>query len=109
MAYKIKVTPQHEREAQIAKACASPLEFSTFHEYQNAAQKLPVVRLPIELPIYRMANGRTRTEQLKYIREHKLPSDFFFSGQENQQAQQAQHGLLYRFAKQGTPSITPIA
>ena len=109
MAYKVKVTPKHERESQIAKACENPLELSTFHEYQNAAQKLPVVRLPIELLIYRMANGRTRTEQLKYVRQHKLTPEFFSAGQENQDAQQAQHDLLDIFSKEGTTSIIPIA
>ncbi len=109
MIYKIKVTPKHEREAQIALACQNPIEMSAFHEYQNATQPLPVVRLPIELPIYRMANGRTRTDQLKYIRQHKKPSDFFRAGQENQESQQAQHDLLDRFSKEGTASIIPIA
>jgi len=109
MAYKVKVTPKHERESQIAKACENPLELSTFHEYQNAAQKLPVVRLPIELLIYRMANGRTRTEQLKYVRQHKLTPEFFSAGQENQDAQQAQQDLLDIFSKEGTTSIIPIA
>jgi hypothetical protein len=109
MVYKIKVTPKHERETQIQLACKTPIEVSAFHEYQNATQPLPVVRLPVELPIYRMANGRTRTEQLKYIRQHKLTPDFFRAGQENQDAQQAQHDLLDRFSKEGTASIIPIA
>jgi hypothetical protein len=109
MAYKIKVTPKHERESQIAVACQHPQELSTFYEYQNETQKLPVVRLPIELPIYRMANGRTRTQQMKYIRQHKLSPDFFTAGQENQDAQQAQHDILDVFSKEGTTSIIPIA
>jgi hypothetical protein len=109
MTYKIKVTPKHERESQIAKACESPMERSAFHEYQNAAQLLPVVRLPIELLIYRMANGRTRTEQLKYVRQHKLAANYFSNGQENQDTQQAQHVLLDQFSKEGTSSIIPIA
>ena len=109
MIYQIKVTPKHERETQIELACKTPIELSAFHEYQNATQPLPVIRLPIELPIYRMANGRTRTEQLKHIRQHKLPPDFFRTGQENQDTQQAQHDLLDRFSKEGTASIIPIA
>lgn len=109
MTYKIKVTPKHERETQIELACKTPIEMSAFHEYQNATQPLPVVRLSIELPIYRMANGRTRTEQIKHIRQHKLATDFFRTGQENQDAQQAQHELLDRFSKEGTASIIPIA
>ncbi|HZU33802.1 MAG TPA: hypothetical protein VFB79_21995 [Candidatus Angelobacter sp.] len=109
MVYTIKVTPQHERETQIAASSQNPIERSAFHEYQNATQLLPVIRLPIDVPIYRMANGRTRTAQLQYIRSHKLSINFFSAGQENQDAQQAQHNILDRFSKEGTASIIPIA
>lgn len=109
MAYKIKVTPKHERETQIAAACLKPESYSAFHDYQNVSQQLPVVRFPIELPIYRMANGRTRTAQLQYIRSHDTPADFFTAGQENQESQQAQHDILDRFSREGTTSISPIA
>lgn len=109
MVYKIRITPKHEREAQITRSCESSVERTTFHEYQNVPQQLPVVRLPIELPIYRMANGRTRTGQLKYIRQHQIAPHFFTAGQENQDPQQAQHDLLDKFSKEGTTSIEPIA
>lgn len=109
MVYKIKVTAKHEREAQIELGCKTPMEMSAFHEYQNASQQLPVIRLPLDLPIYRMANGRTRTAQLRQIRTHKLAADFFSAGQENQESQQVQHDILDGFSKQGTASIIPIA
>jgi hypothetical protein len=109
MAYRIRVVPKHEREAQIALACQQPIERSAFFEYQSATQQLPVVRLPIDLPIYRIANGRTRTAQLQYIRTHQLAPDFFTAGQENQETQQAQHDLLDKFSREGTASIIPIA
>lgn len=109
MVYKVKVTPKHEREAQITLGCQNPIERSAFYEYQSATQLLPVIRLPIDLPIYRIANGRTRTAQLQYIRSHQLAPDFFSAGQENQETQQAQHDILDRFSKEGTASIIPIA
>jgi hypothetical protein len=109
MIFKIKVVPKHERESQIALASASPIERSAFYEYQSSTQQLPVVRLPIELPIYRIANGRTRTAQLQYVRSHNLSADFFSAGQENQETQQAQHEILDVFANEGTASIMPIA
>jgi hypothetical protein len=109
MKYKVKVTPKHERESKIAAASQNPLERTTFHEYQNSAQQLPVIRVAIELPIYRMANGRTRTEQLKYLRQNALIPTFFSAGQENQEAQQAQHVLLEQFSREGSNSIIPIA
>ena len=71
MVYKIKVVPKHEREAQIVRCCGATTDRAAFYEYQNAAQQLSVIRVPIELPIYRLANGRTRTAQLKYIRQHQ--------------------------------------
>lgn len=109
MLYKVNVTPKHEREAQIELGCKSPIEKSAFYEYQSTSQQLPVIRLPIELPIYRMANGRTRTAQLRHIRLHQLSADFFSAGQENQESQQAQHDILDQFSRQGTASIIPIA
>src|SRR4051794_7235252 len=109
MVYKIRVTPKHEREAYITRCRATSQERVPFYEYQNSAQQLPVIRLPIELPIYRMANGRTRTEQLKYIRSHERSASFFSDGQENQDSQQAQHNILDSFSKEGTTSIMPIA
>ena len=109
MVYKIKVVPKHEREAQVVRCCTTTTDRAAFYEYQNAVQQLPVIRVPIELLIYRMANGRTRTEQLKYIRQHQGAATFFANGQENHDAQQAQHGLLDAFSKEGTTSIMPIA
>ena len=109
MVYKVKVIPKHEREVRISSSCVTSTEKIPFYEYQNSTKQLPVVRLPIELPIYRMANGRTRTEQLKYIRQHSLDHSFFGSGQENEDAQQAQHDMLDAFSKEGTTSIMPIA
>lgn len=109
MVYKVKVVPKHERETRISNSCAASTEKISFYEYQNSAQQLPVIRVPIELPIYRMANGRTRTEQLKYIRQHSLDQGFFGNGQENEDAQQAQHEMLDAFSKEGTTSIMPIA
>lgn len=109
MVYKVKVVPKHEREAHIARSCAASTDKMPFYEYQNSTQQLTVVRVPIELPIYRMANGRTRTEQLKYIRQHSFDSSFFVNGQENEDAQQAQHDILDTFSKEGTTSIMPIA
>lgn len=109
MTYVVRVTPKHERETHISTCCIATAERAAFYEYQNSAQQLPVIRISIDLPIYRMANGRTRTEQLKFIRQHQSPANFFSNGQENEDAQQAQHELLDAFSKQGTNSIIPIA
>jgi hypothetical protein len=55
-----------------------------------------------------MGNGRTQTHQLAYIAEKGLAADYFSAGQENETAQQVQHDILRKFAREGTESITPI-
>lgn len=107
--YLVMVKPVSERQVSIKQACEAVKEFYDFYEYRNSKRKLPVVRLPIHTPIYRMENYRTRTAQLRYIRDNGQNPDFFSKGQENEAAQQVQHELLFEFAKRGrAESITPI-
>jgi len=92
-----------------AQANAATNEIYPFYEYQNKRTDLPIIRIDVNIPIYRMANFRTRTAHLKYIRDHDKPTDFFISAQENESAQQAQHDILVTFARQGrAESISPI-
>lgn len=109
MPYTIRVLPQHVREQQIDQLIRATDKCETFHEYQNRAHELPVIFVPLELPLYRMANYRTRIAQQSYIRREKTPADFFRQGQENEAAQQVQHEILVKFAQQGRKgSVTPI-
>ena len=98
----------HERKSVIADGVADSQKTYTFYEYQNKLRELPIIRLGITVPIYRMANYRTRTEQLKYIRNNDVAKDYFAGGEENELVQQAQHDLLVDFAKRGSDSISPI-
>jgi hypothetical protein len=107
--YKTNTRPAHERREIIIKGVEASKETHSFYEYQNKRMDLPVIRLDISVPLYRMANYRTRTAQLKFIHNHKKTSDFFLAGQENESAQQAQHDILVIFAKQGrAASVSPI-
>jgi hypothetical protein len=107
--YRVSVEIPEVRMEQIKAQANQTTSTYPFPHFQNRVQTLPVVRLPIGLPIYRMANYRTRAEQLAYIREKRKPSDFFENGQENQTAQQIQHDILFSFAQKGVgDSITPI-
>lgn len=107
--YKTNTRALHERMELIRKGADASTDKYTFYEYQNKKTELPVVRLDITVPIYRMANYRTRTAQLKFVHDHGKETDFFLSGQENESAQQAQHDILVVFAKRGrAASISPI-
>ncbi len=107
--YRVNIMMPHERYAVIAEAAVNSTETHTLYEYQNKRHELPVARLDINLPIYRMANFRARTEQLKYVHEREVSEDFFSAGQENESAQRVQHDILVMFAEQGRAnSIAPI-
>lgn len=107
--YQPSVRAPHERETVIDAAEGESSDTHTFYEYQNQQNELPVVRLEISLPIYRMSNFRTRGAQLKHIHAHDAADDFFSAGQENESAQDAQHKILVDFAKEGrSSSIVPI-
>ena len=67
------------------------------------------MHVEIALPLYRMANWRTRTKQMTHIRREQLGHDFFQSGEENVTVQRVQHEILIEFANRGRgESIIPI-
>ena len=107
--YITNVKIPSERVSLIEQAKESTGVKHTLYEYQNRRSELPVVRLDISVPIYRMENFRTRTMQIKYIHERELRNDFFSSGQENESSQRAQHDILVAYATRGrSSSVTPI-
>lgn len=109
MHYTVVVEPAHLREAQIAERASESVRTEPFYEYQSQPHDLPVISVPLGLPIYRMANFRTRTAQQAYARREGKPVDYFSSGEENEAAQQRQHEFLLKFANTGREgSIAPI-
>jgi hypothetical protein len=107
--YIIQLTSRVEREARIRKARISPIDTDTLYDFRNAPVKLPVIQLPIDVPIYRMENFRTFTDQSEIIKARKLAPDYFSSGQEVESVQQIQHGILARHARKGfKDSVTPV-
>lgn len=109
MAYKVTVEPARTREEMIAGLVAASDKTEPFYDYQNRPHDLSVVVLPLGLPVYRMANYRTRTAQQAYARREGKNVDFFRAGEENEAAQQIQHEFLVKFAHEGRQgSITPI-
>lgn len=109
MAYTVTVEPAHIREDQINARAAESNKTEPFYEYQNKPHDLPVIFLPLGLPIYRMANFRTRTAQQAYVRREGKTGDYFTAGEENEAAQQRQHEFLLKYANTGREgSIAPI-
>lgn len=61
---------------------------------------LPIIRVPIGLPKYRLENGRTVSLQAEYLVENlEARADLFSGDPEMWDAQEAQHGLLLKLGK----------
>lgn len=109
MSYEVRLTAPAEREATIAKAIQNPERKLPFHHFRSKTYDLPVIRVPVDLPVYRMENFRTYTDQHEHVAKEKLPSDYFLSGQEVESVQQVQHDLLDRLARKGVAdSVVPV-
>ena len=75
--YHITIKSPAERAALINKAVQTPLKYEDFYYLRSTLYPLPVIRIAIDVPIYRMENFRTFTNQKEYVAKEKLASDFF--------------------------------
>jgi hypothetical protein len=108
--YEVKLKNINERQAQIAASKASSTTTYPFQFFRDSLVQLKEIRADIGLPIYRMANFRTSVDQLAVIREQKRPSHFFSKGEEDEEAQQEQHIILWKLAQKGRgDSIIPVS
>ncbi len=109
MTYNVVLTSRAERDAQIKQGVLSPVGSENFYDFRNTKYELPVIRIDITLPIYRMENFRTFTSQKEYVVENKEDQGFFARGQEIESVQQVQHDILVKLAKKGvSDSIVPV-
>lgn len=104
MPFKIQVPDRKDRKAQIDTEIKSSTQKERF-TYRNQSDLLPVVRLPIGLPIYRMKNFRTSVEQREYLRQANKNDNFFTNGEETASAQAAQHKILLQMSKDARGDI----
>jgi len=109
MPYTVTIISPAEREATIKRAISSPLRTEDFYYFRNTTYPLPVIRIKIDIPIYRMENFRTFTDQKEYLIKENLNSDYFQKGQESETVQQIQHKLLSSLARKGKEgSVVPV-
>lgn len=108
MTFSVKVTPRADREAMLKKHLEAPQGEEDFYDFRSQKTKLKIVRVDVNLPIYRMENFRTYTDQKEYIAKDKLDSDYFLKGQELQSVQQKQHELLKKLSETRKGSVPLI-
>lgn len=87
--------PLPKRVEFLQKVNKAPKDETHTVYFQGIAQQLAIRKVPIELPKYRLDNGRTRAAQAEYLSTHQdLPPDLFSKDPESTVAQQAQHAIL---------------
>lgn len=109
--YKVALISPVERIAAIKRAIEESNKKEDFYDFRSSKVSLPVIRIPINVPIYRMENFRTFTDQKEYLTtENKnIEVDYFIKGQENESVQEVQHEILVKLAKKGKDnSVTPV-
>lgn len=93
--------PKPGRIEEFRKLSAKPTGATHRVVFQGKTQDLPIIRVPIELPKYRMENGRTSSLQAEYLAKNpKKRADLFTGDAELWDAQEAQHELLLQYAQQ---------
>ncbi|MEL7622496.1 MAG: hypothetical protein AAGU12_02795 [Clostridiales bacterium] len=84
----------YERIKEITKKCENHIGIQPL-EFMGKRRDLPVIEVRIEMPIYRLSNGRTLTMQEQYLANHsEYPDNFFKRDIESTEAQIAQHAIL---------------
>ena len=108
MTFEIHVKPRSERQAVISKELEASESMDVLDDFRGEPIDLKVVSLEIGLPVYRMANCRTFSEQQNTIAKKGLDQTFFSKGQESTEAQNEQHGILLKITKGAKASIANI-
>ena len=68
--------------------------------FKGEMRELPIIRVSIDLPKYRLENGRTASAQEEYLAKNpSAPKDLFSVDPELWTSQEAQHKLLVEMAK----------
>jgi hypothetical protein len=91
--------PLAVREKELADLKLTNSERKYDVRFQGKLRPFDVYPVRLELPKYRLENGRTRAAQQDYIAKNKLAKDFFDpSRSENEEVQAAQHEILKKMA-----------
>ena len=96
--------PLAVREKELADLKSTISERKYDVRFQGKLRPFDVYPVRLELPKYRLENGRTRAAQQDYIAKNKLGKDFFDpSRSENEEVQTAQHEILKKMAAHSEP------
>ena len=72
--------PKPARTEEFKKLLATPVSVTFRIVFQGKTVDIPVIRVPIDLPKYRMANGRTASLQAEYLARNPTAIADLFAG-----------------------------
>ncbi|MCR5713534.1 MAG: hypothetical protein K6F98_01205 [Bacteroidales bacterium] len=91
--------PLIKRTEEIANKIRHP-ESQYIIEIMGRRRSIPVISVRIEFPVYRLANGRTRSAQLEYLTINpSIRRDLFTGDNDSYDAQRAQHEILKQLVR----------
>lgn len=88
-----------KRIAEIKRVNVGKNEGSYPLFFRGTLSDYKIFKVSIEMPVYRLSNGRTIARQREYVVRKKVASDFFIKDPESIEALDAQHELLCDLAK----------
>lgn len=112
--------PLPDRREEFEKLLKAPTgETWRVEHFKGKTVSLPILRIPLNLPKYRIANGRTASAQQEWVASKNVQPDFFDGGDsELEEVQIAQHqilksmikeeGLLTKFQNNSHKQVEPI-
>lgn len=93
--------PKPKRVEEFMRLLANPGGATERVVFQGRVENFPIIRVPIDLPKYRLANGRTASLQAEHLATNpKVRQDLFSGDPELWDAQETQHQLLLQLARQ---------
>lgn len=109
MSYIVSLVSPLERQALIIRAINASDKKIDFYQFRSSKKELPIIKILIDIPVYRMENFRTFTDQKEYLQDRNSDLTLFEVGQEVESVQQIQHELLAKLANKGKEnSLVPV-
>ncbi|MBO4227398.1 hypothetical protein [Bradyrhizobium neotropicale] len=112
--------PLPDRREEFVRLASQPgAEMHRVADFKGQTVALPILRIPLNLPKYRISNGRTASAQQEWVANKHRAADFFDNGDpELEEIQIAQHqiltemireeGLLAKFEDSANKQVDPL-
>lgn len=97
--------PLPRRKEELRKLLSGQPSDTHQQRFQSKVQSLPVYIVPIDLPVFRLANGRTIALQREYITANEKEDDFFSADPDSVEALRAQSSLLGKLVRKQNPPL----